>query len=249
MPATLLATARQRAAEVGLNLFGVVDVARFDSCQPKDLRIGTRWPRCGTAVLLGSGGRDFWQRFAANCAQAAHTRALPAPAQFASQCVRQIAAQFEAARLPLQVVDPQQRCPSFLRLAEAAGFGTVSPVSGLLLHPEFGPYVSLRAALLFEGRPFGAVADASITDRFQPCCSCRATRPAPVAPAPTSAAPCPQHPEPAQCGPACRCRASCPIGSEHRDGIGFEIRPCPGTSIVRWIGVRVMRFVRRRPMP
>jgi hypothetical protein len=244
MPASLLAEARKQAAHLGLNLFGVVDAERFDACQPKEQRLARCHPRCGTVVVLGSGGRDFWQRFAQSCAQAAATVALPAPQQFAGHCVRQVVARFHG-RPPVGVVEPDRTCVSFSRLGEAAGFGTVSPVTGHLVHPEFGPWVTLRAALLFEGRPFGEVADASISDRFQPCCTCRqpclkpSSEVLPADPVP------PRHQGP--CTVACRCRCGCPIGREHRDGIGEDApsAPRPVHALRRLFGVSVLQFVPR----
>ncbi|MBL8726033.1 MAG: hypothetical protein JNK49_18450 [Planctomycetes bacterium] len=205
MPRSALALAQQEANRFGLNLFGVVDTERFDACQPPDQRIRSRWPGCGTVVVLGSGGREFWQRFAQACRDAGAQKTLPAPGpqQFASQCVQHVAGCFHRAAVRVGVVEPTGPCPSLLRLAEAAGFGTVSPVNGLLVHPHYGPWVSLRAALLFEGRPFGPVADAAVTDRFQPCCSCKQ-------PCRTACT----EPECAADGSGCRCR--CPVGSEHR---------------------------------
>lgn len=263
MPSSLLADAKRHAARVGLNLFGVVDAARFDACQPKDQRITSRWPKVGTVIVLGSGGREFWQRFAEACAKRAVAGALPLPQQFAGQCVREIAAVFLTQSLPLEVLLPEGRCPSFARLAEAAGFGTVSPVSGLLLHPEFGPWVSLRAALLVEGRPFGDIEDVSITDRFQPCCSCRqpCLQPCPPAPAAApatalpngaagvvSAAPAVPCVATTQAGPCAssKCRCACPVGSEHRDGVGSDaVAPKRPPSRLLRISFGVLRFVPR----
>ncbi|MBM4060542.1 MAG: hypothetical protein FJ265_05535 [Planctomycetes bacterium] len=228
MPSDLLADARHLAARVGLNLFGVVDATRFDAGQPKDLRFQTRWPRCGTIVVLGNGGREFQQRFAVACATVA-TRPVRVPQEFARRCAHELAAHFAARRLPASVVMPNGRFPGFARLGEAAGFGTVSPVSGLLVHPEFGPWVTLRGALLFEGRPFGAVPDSSIVDRFQPCCHCRqpCLQSCPAAPADRLAVDgdrCLEHRQTGTCNGGCRCRARCPIGSHHQ-ALDDEPRP------------------------
>lgn len=229
---------------MGLNLFGVIDAGRFDACQPKEQRLSRCHPRCGTVVVLGSGGRDFWQRFAQSCAKAAATVALPAPQHFAGQCVREIVARFRS-RPPIGVVEPDRTCVSFARLGEAAGFGTVSPVTGLLVHPEFGPWVTLRAALLFEGRPFGDVADASISDRFQPCCTCRQPCLQPTQAAPREDAGPNRHSGP--CNAACRCRCGCPIGVEHRNGVGEDAPAGPRATLLlrRWLGASVLHFVPR----
>lgn len=242
MPTSLLAAAERRAADAGLNLFGVVDAARFDACQPKEARLRGRWPWCGTVVVVGSGGGRFWQQFATNCAQAAATRTLPAPQEFASRCVHEIAHAFADRKVEVEVVEPGCQGVNFLRLAEAAGFGTVSPVSGQLLHPVFGPHVALRGALLFAGLPFGAVADASITDRFQPCCTCRQQHPsADRLPAPT---PCATHLGAGACSAACVCRSACPLGAEHRTA-DLEVGPGQRGRGGSWLRLRVLRLFRR----
>jgi hypothetical protein len=126
----LLDELRDQAVALGLNLFGVVDADRFDACQPKELRVRTASPRCGTIVVLATGGRLFWQEY--QRAPAAHGGA--SADQFALAGAQQIA-QFLAAQLvPSRVVGLDGvPCVNVARLGEAAGFGTVSPVSGLLL--------------------------------------------------------------------------------------------------------------------
>jgi hypothetical protein len=215
MPRTLLANAQRHAAALGLNLFGLVDAERFDRCQPRDQRVRERWPHCGTVLVVGSGGQEFWRQFAQACGgRAAGGPPSPtAPQQFASRCIQEIATCFRAKPLPFEVVEPSGPCPSLLRLGEAAGLGTVSPVSGLLLHPEFGPWVTLRAALLFAGHPFGPVPDATLVERFQPCCGCRQ-------PCTTGCSTTPGN-----CPPNCHGRCACPIGNEHRSPVVEDAPP------------------------
>jgi hypothetical protein len=208
MPRTLLANAQRHAAALGLNLFGLVDAERFDRCQPKDQRVRPRWPQCGTVLVVGSGGQEFWRQWTQICGgQATPT----APQQFASRCVKEIAACFRQKPLPFEVVEPTGPCPNLLRLGEAAGLGTVSPVSGLLLHPDYGPWVTLRAALMFAGHPFGPVPEANLVERFQPCCGCR--QPCATG-CSANAGTCPPH---------CHGRCACPIGSEHRSPLPSEV--------------------------
>ncbi|MCA8973110.1 MAG: hypothetical protein KDC98_00235, partial [Planctomycetes bacterium] len=61
---SLLSRVQQRASRNGLNLVGLVDAERFDRCQPRERRIGTIAPACGTVVVLGTAGRAFWLEFA-----------------------------------------------------------------------------------------------------------------------------------------------------------------------------------------
>ncbi|MBX3462072.1 MAG: hypothetical protein KF830_02800 [Planctomycetes bacterium] len=224
MHASLLADVRCGAAEAGLNLFGMVDAERFDASQTKERRIRAMAPGCGTVLVLGSGGRQLWQRFARSWIVLSRDCAAELD-RYAIEQVGGVEARLQAASLPARAVAPAggTRLP-FEQLGEAAGFGTISPVTGHLLHPEFGPWVRVRGVVLVDGRPFGPVADASIADRFQPCCGC--SRPC-VAACPAGVhdglgrqdlARCAAQRHVESCAAHCRSRSACPVGSEHRDG-------------------------------
>jgi hypothetical protein len=219
MPRRSLVEARTEAGRVGLNAFGLVDALRFDRSQPSERRARRLMAQCGTIVVLGRGGRA----------------AVPAAA--AGDCVRN--AVDEVAR-PLRTLGRIQavyadEVPqlSFSCLAEAAGLGTVSPVSGLLLHPEYGPWLQLCGALLIDGRPFGEIGDASIADRFNPCCGC--TKPC------------------LECEDVGGRRCLCPVGSEHRDVhvAAKPAAPLPRVQSWCWTGALRMlpRFLRDRWSP
>jgi hypothetical protein len=122
-----------------------------------------------------------------------------------------------------------------------------------LLYFEYGPWVALRTAILCAGQPFGAVADASIADRFQPCCSC--SKPCvPACPATVhdgagrqDLARCATHRHAGNCQSGCFSRRACPIGAEHRDGDGehahrhaFQL-----VTLQKWFGLGVWKFVPR----
>ncbi len=265
MLASLLSEVRQHASCTGLNLFGLVDAARFDSCQPKEMRVRAIWPKCGTLLVLGSGGRAFWEQFArtqpaarsmapgaASGAWAGGGREFAADA-FAAECASQLAARCTAHGLRTKVVCGMHSTRVGLpRLGEAAGFGTVSPVTGLLLHPEYGPWVRVRGAILCEGYPFGPVRDASIAERFQPCCACE--KPC-VAACPAGVhdgfghhdlGRCAGHRHEGNCSTGCSSRAACPVGAQHRDEPGEDHRHAyPLPSLQRWFGLGLWRFVPR----
>ena len=244
-----LAAAREQAAALGLNLFGLVDAARFDRCQPQEQRVRSLAPGCSTMIVLGSGGRAL----ARDLSRQGANEATPASAEqhgWHRSC--HIAALLQSEGLPCQAVaiDLGSRLPMG-RLGEAAGFGTVSPVSGMLLHPEFGPWLRLRAALLFDGYPFGEIQDASITDGFHPCCNC--ARPC-LSACPAQAhdgrgqsdlGRCASHRHAGGCETSCCSRSACPLGSEHRDDVGefahshsFHL-----PKLQRWFGLGVWRVV------
>jgi hypothetical protein len=249
MSPRLLAATRDQAAALGLNLFGLVDAERFDRSQSPEQRAQRLEPRCGTILVLGSGGRAFAQRLARTIGSD------PSPAaaeQHGWHSACHIAAALQGQGVPGRAVALDLTCRlPIARLGEAAGFGTVSPVSGMLLHPEYGPWLRLRAALLLDGKPFGACPDASIADSFQPCCNC----PRPCVPACPAEAHdghgqadlkrCATHRHEGGCAVGCCSRGACPVGSEHRDapdeaahGHAFHL-----PVLQRWFGLGVWRVV------
>lgn len=231
MTATELTDLQTTAQAFGLNLFGVVDARRFDRCQPADARCAALLPDCGTAIVLGTGGRGFWERVVeAQGTPPNPTRSHRPLQEWVQQGTASMQRMLSERGIPCAVVEPdgRNRLP-FPSLAEAAGFGTVSPVIGALLHPRYGPWVSVRAALLLPGHPFGPVEDRSIADTFQPCCSCQ-RRPCLTA-CPTGVhdghggsdlSLCLDHRHAGGCQIACQVRRACPVGSDERYGPSEE---------------------------
>jgi len=222
MRSSSLAKVQHDAAGAGFNLVGLVDAARYDSCQPKERRIGRWAPNCGTVLVLATGGRTFWQRYL----EVTGGRDTELDGRcFPSDSVRTVAATLAGEAIPHRLVPRGSMRSSFASLAEAAGFGTVSPVSGLFLNPQFGPWIGVRAAFLLEGRPFGAIADASITERFHPCCTC--SRPC-LAACPEkvndgddcrSLPRCGATRHDGACATTCKSRLACPVGTDSCDGV------------------------------
>ncbi|MBL8735001.1 MAG: hypothetical protein JNL12_01110 [Planctomycetes bacterium] len=249
MRSELLASAQEIAVRGGLNLFGLVDASRFDGCSPCEQRFASRHPRCGTLVVLGSGGRAFWQQYAASFASGASADGQDL---YTAATVRAVVARLHeggvACESVLLAASPKVNAN---RLGECAGFGTVSPVSGLLVHPEFGPWVRVRAALLLDGRPFGVVPDAAISDRYQPCCSC--SKPC-VTACPAGVhdgrgnqdlGACASHRHDGGCEHVCASRLACPVGSQHRDEAGEDAHRHAFrlATMQRWFGFGVWRLV------
>jgi epoxyqueuosine reductase len=254
MTLQLLDELRSRASQSGLNLFGLVDTERFDSCQSPDWRARRLLPACGTIAVFGSGGRTFWQKLCASDGKPAAPAADYHPVQnFAVRRMHELGGWLATNGIRSRLVGPEDDDTlNFLQLGEAAGLGTVSPVIHLLLHPEFGPWISLRAALLLEGRPFGDVADAALTD-WHPCCLC--SKPC------ISACPvgvhdvrgnsdyerCANHRHAGNCTTGCSVRRACPVGAEHRYDAGEEAHRHAYSlfAMQRWFGLGRWRFVPR----
>ena len=249
---SLLRTVQQRAARNGLNLFGLVDARRFDACQPREQRVATVAPGCGTIIVLGTGGRSFWVEWKRQGQVVPNAPDCDTVDELAVAGARTVANDLEEHGARTDLLDARWSRLNFGRVAEAAGFGIVSPVSGMLLHPTYGPWVRVRAALLVEGMPFGAVPDASITDRFKPCCTC--DRPCVTACPPTvhdgrgnsDRGRCAEHRSSGGCLSGCESRMACPVGREHRDdGPTLHAHSMGLRTVQRWFGLGLWRMVPR----
>lgn len=252
---SLLSSVQDCAARHGLNLFGLVDARRFDGCQPCEKRSSSRDPACGTIVALGTGGRAVWNAFTPTGGARRDRGDCDAVDALAYAGALAVAEEFADAGYRPQVVDARDPCLSFAQLFEAAGFGVVSPVSGMPLHPEYGPWVRMRAALLVPGRPFGDVPDASIAASFKPCCTCR-DRPCVAACPPavhdgfgySDRRRCAEHRHAGGCASGCESRVACPVGREYADGDGepLHAHSVGLRTMQRWFGLGWWRVVPRR---
>lgn len=221
--AQLLSQIARAAHTLGLNLVGVVDAEEFDRSQPNGRRARELEPRCGSVLLLGSGGRACWERLRSELGPELE---VPRPGHhpidgWSAAVAADIVAKLRAAGRDGSVVMPNdQPTLNFVQLGEMAGLGTVSPVIHQLLHPEFGPWISLRAAVLIHGAALPRLLP-EVTGDFQPCDEC--SRPcADACPAeaysgdePQLGA-CVEHRLDGGCASGCDVRRHCPIGQEHR---------------------------------
>lgn len=180
-------------------------------------------PGCRSAVVYGS-GRLLWEAFIADLrARPAH---LTEEAHPLDAFVRRLVQAADPSPPPSRrwilcgaAGDPQEQALiDFRMLAHAAGLGWRSRL-GLLLHPEAGPWLGLRAACLtIEELPVtGPLAGEG------PCGGC----PAPCATACPAAAihpadgwqvgPCARHQkQSSSCEAGCLSRSACPAGTAHR---------------------------------
>jgi epoxyqueuosine reductase QueG len=186
---------------------------------------------CDTILLLGAGGSTFWNRMteALGTGFAAEPRPDYHPInEYSARLANETCGLLLSAGYRCQVVYPDDHPPlNFLQLAEMAGLGTISPVIGLLLNPDFGPWVSLRAAVLVAGNPFG-LDERNRSEPFQPCLTCH--KPC-LVPCPVGVfdgrgnadfRACGKHRHGGGCTNGCDVRRACPVGEEHRYGAEEE---------------------------
>ncbi|MFT4515062.1 MAG: hypothetical protein ACI89X_002001 [Planctomycetota bacterium] len=250
---SLLHSVQQQASRNGLNLFGLVDAKRFDGCQPREQRTDAVQPDCGTIMVFGTAGRSLRFESQRQDRQIPQSMTDDQVDELAVAGAMSAVADLSQHGVRGQLLDARRPRINFGQLAEAAGFGIVSPVSGLLLHPEFGPWVRVRAAVLLPGQPFGAIVDASITDRFRPCSSCQ--KPC-VAACPSAVHDGLGNTDPGRCADSrnrggcdtgCHSRMACPVGAEHADQAGpmLHAHSVGLRTMQRWFGLGWWRMVPR----
>jgi hypothetical protein len=150
---TLVHSLGRALAPLGLNLIGVTTVAAYDALVPERYRLGGDGA-VRAAIVIGNGGGAFWSSFRAHVAQHSGYDARPHPLDdFTSEIMHELVLPTAARlrvrarlRVPFGTSDPPL---SFVHLAEAAGLGRRS-ILGVLIHPEFGPWIALRGALLID---------------------------------------------------------------------------------------------------
>jgi hypothetical protein len=215
---TRLAT---RLASRGLNLVGATDAERYDASVPARWAIGPHAPHVRSLLVIGHGGGGFWTHFRRALAADPLLAARRDPLDTFTRAVVTEAVTPVAAGLP--IVFPFEAGPpalSFLHLAECAGLGR-SSLLGVLVHPEFGPWIALRAAVLL---PFPCSAPRP-ADGFDPCPRC-VERPCIAACPATAVSPmgwdvprCAGHRLSGSgdgCDSGCHARLACVYGQAHR---------------------------------
>lgn len=153
----------------GFDLTAVVSVERYDALVPASWRTAALLPGARAAVLLGCGGPDFFR--AARGAPEWRDGSDPID-RFARRCAEAQRDAWRSAGWPTQCyayTDQRDgQFADFSALAVAGGLGVPSRL-GILLHPQHGPWWSLRTLLLTH-RPLAP----SPPLPWQPCDGCPA---------------------------------------------------------------------------
>lgn len=198
-----------------MNLVGATSVAAYDARAAPGRRLAQRAGDGRGIVVVANGGGALWRAFRA---------AVPVPAgddpldRFTRTAVEDAARDVPGARCHFPF-DPTPGALDFQALGALAGLGRPSLV-GVLVHPEFGPWIALRAAVVVPGD----VAAPRPADGFDPCPTC-VERPC-IAACPVGAVGprgwdvvgCVAHRLAADghCADACAARIACVYGRAHR---------------------------------
>lgn len=196
----------------GLNLPACLAAARYDALVPSAWSSQRLMPAARSVFVLAAGGRDFFGAFSAS-AEAAGT---DDPLDAFTHRVVTAAAEAVDGRALFAFEQRGGEFADFVALGREAGLGADSRL-GLLLHPVYGPWMSIRAAVLTR---LEAPASPARVD-FDPCPNCSA----PCSAACPGAAPRPTGFDIPSCletrkitpgcGNRCDARRACVVGPEH----------------------------------
>jgi epoxyqueuosine reductase len=200
-------------ARAGLGLTGSLPIAAYDALVSPAWRSAALAPGARGALVVGNAGRSLWDAF-----EASPERALPdAPLdRYTRRVLAGVASLWDPpAAIGFYAERREGVYLPLVALARRAGFGSPGRV-GVLIHPEFGPWIALRAVLLVsESLP------ETSAPPFDPCTGC----PAPCVTACVGVAVgeygldtrrCydTRLADPA-CAGACAARSACVVGPEH----------------------------------
>jgi len=180
----LPATTADALAEAGFDVCGLLTIDAYDERVPAPWRSGALLPGARSAILLGTGGGRFETAWGEAAAESEAVPSDPADAYARGVCTaaaRSIATEtgeragawlYCDERAPL---GGEPAFADFVALAEASGLGARSRL-GLLLHPVYGPWWSVRALILTTWPLAGeAGAERSLTPvASSPCVGCPA---------------------------------------------------------------------------
>jgi hypothetical protein len=205
----------------GFNVGGVLSIRDYDARVAPGFASARQLAGARVAIVLGTGGRDFGRAVAR--APGTATAADPLDAftrDVVDAYVERLARAGHAARSVFYWEQCDGRFPDLVALGEAAGLGVPSRL-GVLLHPEFGPWLALRALVLSS-------ADLEPTaplHGFAPCDGCAAPCAAACPAAALGRAGEPGTLDPDRCAAArlapngcvhrCASRRACVVGPEH----------------------------------
>jgi hypothetical protein len=198
----------------GFNVFGAIPAQRYDDLVTASWRRAAQCPGARGVVIVGSGGPALFDAFARSPEATLSDDPLDA---YTRRVIES-----EAPRLgaPSRALFPFDRTgegyADFGSLGRAAGLGAPSRL-GMILHPVFGPWFALRAAILLPAE----FTSPALPEGFDPCHGC----PAPCTLICPASAPTRDGFDRAACAetrsatPGCRLRCdarrACVIGPEH----------------------------------
>jgi epoxyqueuosine reductase QueG len=169
---SVVAALRDALAPVGLNLIAAVSAEQYDRDVPERFRLRKRHPQARSLIVIGNGGGAFWEAFRRYCDQRAgflEAESDPLDRYTMQVIEREVPPLLAQHGLRGVLVFPFQFATepvSFMHLGALAGFGARS-LLGVLVHPTYGPWIALRAAVVLD-----VWFDGPLVTPFDPCGTC-----------------------------------------------------------------------------
>ncbi len=213
-------------APYGFNLIGTTTIATYEALAPPQYYVTSLLPEAKTIIVIGNGGGDFWHGFRTHCTT--HPGDLTQREHPLDEYTVKV---LEATLTPiLQATEAKYRYlypfrfwsepVSFMHLARAAALAGPS-ILGVVIHPHYGPWMALRAAILID-QELAAPPQAL---GFNPCSTCKERTCIAACPAQAISGEkgwdipaCVQHRlrVTTNCTDLCHARYDCVYGREHR---------------------------------
>jgi hypothetical protein len=157
----------------GFNLIGTTPIAAYEALVSAQYHLTPLLPQAKTILVIGNGGGDFWNGFRAYCAAHPgylHEHEHPLDDYTVEVIEGTLTPILQNSRTGYRYLYPFRfwtEPVSFMHLARAAGLAGPS-ILGVVIHPEYGPWMALRAAVLLD-QEFSLSPSAS---GFDPCPTC-----------------------------------------------------------------------------
>ncbi len=215
---------RTWAAPHGLNLIGAVPLQLYNAAVAAQLQSNAIDRDARSVVVIGNGGGEFWGAYRRHVQQHPQWERREHPLDDFTRAVieNEIAGRVRQRGLRCTVVYPFATGAAnlhFMELGRIAGIGGPSRL-GILIHPVYGTWIALRAALLMDemldvpGDGLG----------FDPCPQCVPRACVPACPAAAvsdrgwDVIACLKHrvESAPDCAQGCYSRLRCVIGPQHR---------------------------------
>ncbi len=158
----------------GLNLIGTTTVSAYEALVPVPYHVASLLPQAKTLVVIGNGGGEFWTGFRAYCDERPTYRQdheHPLDDYTVEVIERVLTPYLEESGATYRYLYPFRfwaEPVSFMHLARAAGLAGPS-ILGVVIHPVYGPWLALRAALLIDRE----LSTLPLAPGFNPCPTCR----------------------------------------------------------------------------
>lgn len=223
---SLLDNILEALAPLGLNLIGTTSITSYEALVSRQYHVAPLLPQAKTVVVIGNGGSEFWREFRTYCdnyPDYIRGREHPLDDYTVELIETKLTPMLQTARVSYRYLYPFRfwtEPVSFMHLARAASLAGPS-ILGVTIHPVYGPWMALRAAVLLN-------LELSLPPQasgFDPCPTC-VERPC-ISSCPASAIntakgwdipSCVQHRLQHQkdCAEYCHARYNCVYGREHR---------------------------------